>query len=648
MAHFTALQMILSHGLSSLTPFRDAMEVEQLDRGSSSEQEAVVLPPPPQPAAAPAAATSLLGPAPALPNFSTRADWLAQTLDSASFSTSTSTSTGPSSSAVSTPVMPELAEIHPELASMALAKEEFQSALQAMQEGRVPVAAAAPAQKLDLEAALQSLVHHLSRLQDLTLLHNSSTSKAPTPAALSRSPSAQQTPQSSAPTLPPPPSSLDTLGSIGLTASALKQSAREVVLAEQELLWSCVDDLLVQVSWLCRPLAAAAAAGSNNAGPAQSEPSTRQRRTSLESTSEYSVSDLLPVYTSPRPADPHSPEGHAPPPGYAVDEKRDHSSEAALPAGAADDDDDEKAQVELHHISSAVERLYGVSPQLANQRAAAPNNAATSSNTSKQELREAQLLRLGLAIERLSKGRLEDQRAVLAPTTTTAAATGKRRQTTPEQELDSIMDAMDKASAGSSMANQRVALSDRQTWLLVRARKTAQEAAQTYGIDSVFGQHLEPAELARRQHILDRTGHGRIASQDAPFSPPSASSESSSSADGTKERSKTPPSTTGRNTNRPSSAGGSGSGGGSLRKRFSQLIMGSGETSSQGAFADRQTNPFLCRSRARRLDLNESSGTDHPFASGSGDSSLDAAAPPLCRPRAQTYTAGQAQALARN
>lgn len=481
-----------------------------LERSQASEQQQ------------PTPSQASLGPVPTLPDFRTRDELLAQALgheQSADAGTLAAASD-------------QTAQIAPEMTSIEAAKQDFRTALKDLREGRM-AGKVGEAQRPELESSLASLIEHLERLEDLSRLN-----KPPTP-ALSRTSSQQPPSQATAP--------LDALDSLTLTASTLRQSAREVVLAEQELLWSRIDDLLVHVSWLCQA----------------NGPAPRQRRVSGMSSSEYSISDL-PIYTSPQP------DTHEAPPGYSTDEKLTNPSQSSH-SPRDQRLSDEKAEAELHNISSAIERLYSVSPQLANQRVAAPVIGSTSSGKSKKELREAQLVRLGMAIERLSKGRLDDQRAMLTP-----SASGKAKMT-PEQELDIIMQAMDKASSGSTMANQRVALSDRQISLLNRARKTAQEAAQAYGIDASFD-HLDKAEAARREHILGHTGIGRIHTQDAPsplVSPKLGKSDMLDDDSVAALRSPSPATTQPQASSSRSSYG-------SLRKRFSLFRINGGSNDSPG------------------------------------------------------------------
>lgn len=127
------------------------------------------------------------------------------------------------------------------------------------------------------------------------------------------------------------------------------------------------------------------------------------------------------------------------------------------------------------------------------------------------------------------------------------------------------------------MANQRVALSDRQISLLNRARKTAQEAAQAYGIDASFD-HLDKAEAARREHILGHTGIGRIHTQDAPsplVSPKLGKSDMLDDDSVAALRSPSPATTQPQASSSRSSYG-------SLRKRFSLFRINGGSNDSPG------------------------------------------------------------------
>lgn len=495
-----------------------------------------------------------LGPAPSLPTFSTRADLLAEAVAAEGPST---TNNGASVAVPSGQVLSS----DPQLASIQAAKHEFSSALRHLKSS----AGSSSAQDehsnkvAELTSALDALVKHLERLQDVSILHNHA--RTP-PAGLSTAAASGPMQPSEGTAAASPQDSDNTFQAISNTASTLKLSAREVVLAEQELLWSCVDDLLFQVAWLCRPQAV-----------------HQSNRQSIHSVSDYSIHDL-PLYSTPAQA--HSEHHPDAPPSYVHDDAKEEAGRDAPDHLVMTD---EKAQLELHGITTAIERLYSVSPQLSNQRVAPPDMSRASSSQAKQEVREAQLMRLGRAIERLSKGRLEDQRATFSPSasftpesfSSASSAKGKERQ--EEAELDRIMSAMDKAS-NASLANQRVALSDRQMLLLAHARQTAHDAAQAYGLSGDHTTaHRQPAapldrdELARREHILAHTGIGRIDSQDAPApllsDNPVRSFPESLSSDKQQQSAplnKQPP------PKRQSSSA-------ALRKRFSMLRMGSQDSS---------------------------------------------------------------------
>ena len=261
------------------------------------------------------------------------------------------------------------------------------------------------------------------------------------------------------------------------SGSSIPSSAfREVQQAEAELRWGRLDDLLAEVDALCRKPVEADAEPRASTSSVAMQPSTSastilnyrlsQRKASKEyerSMSDYSISDL-PIYsndgvhTSPQPPQYHDD-------GVDVaDEKTAHRAEPSRPSMS-----DEKMHYELDDLTSAIERLYVVSPQLANQRV----------HPNRQKSREMQLAKLGSAIERLSKGRLEDQRAQLPVASTSSVKVNKRRSMNAvedRKELDSLIDSIGKA-ANRNMANQRVTMSPRQLNLLEGTRKTVLEAS---------------------------------------------------------------------------------------------------------------------------------------------------------------------------
>jgi len=107
----------------------------------------------------------------------------------------------------------------------------------------------------------------------------------------------------------------------------------------------------------------------------------------------------------------------------------------------------EKMQRDLDSVSQAIERLYVVSPQLANQRV----------EPDRRLLRERQLAKLGNAIERLSQGRLDDQRAASIPLTDSAPESQAERSRREREAVDKLIERIDKA-ASRTLADQRVEL----------------------------------------------------------------------------------------------------------------------------------------------------------------------------------------------
>lgn len=197
---------------------------------------------------------------------------------------------------------------------------------------------------------------------------------------------------------------------------------------------------------------------------------------------------------------------------------------------------DEKMQSDLDRMTAAIERLHVASPQLANQRVEAISRSLNgSANKSIQidrlQLREMQLAKLGTAIERLSKGRLEEQRAVLGTSETlghingSSTKAGKERQAeNMQRSLDALLDSIDRA-ASRTMSDQRVSLTPRHGKAISDARTTARLAAE--GLRNRQDAHtdiktssfsaLDADERAFREQLLDEVGKGRLTSQDASF-----------------------------------------------------------------------------------------------------------------------------------
>lgn len=192
---------------------------------------------------------------------------------------------------------------------------------------------------------------------------------------------------------------------------------------------------------------------------------------------------------------------------------------------------DEKMQLDLDRMASAIERLYISAPQLANQRV----DPVRRNDESRQQLREMQLAKLGTAIERLCKGRMEDQRASLLHNESNPFATARSRSKSKEQDLkkeslDKLLDEIDNASA-RTLIDQRASMSSKHQNALAGARRTARLAAVS---DQQFGHafhcmftddcrlqadlNLEEDEIQFRDYLIESAGKGRLTSQDATFS----------------------------------------------------------------------------------------------------------------------------------
>ncbi|GAA5928185.1 putative polyadenylation protein [Sporobolomyces koalae] len=285
-------------------------------------------------------------------------------------------------------------------------------------------------------------------------------------------------------------------------------AAVEVECAERDLLWGRVDDLSERVRLLTRQRAGleapdtgrVTATESLNAsvgrGPefADLPWTTSGRQFSWDAASISS----LPTYQ-------HEHDLSSPPllPGYydrdlAADQKasidREEKVSASLSSGQASSMNNqlpsevairqsldnmpssrsEKMQRDLDSVSQAIERLYIVSPQLANQRV----------EPDRRLLRERQLAKLGNAIERLSQGRLNDQRAASIPLLASEPETQAEKSRREQKAVDLLIERIDKA-ASRTLADQRsLPLSDSR-------------------------------EAQRRENILGLTGKGRLAGQDA-------------------------------------------------------------------------------------------------------------------------------------
>ncbi|CAG8614635.1 1076_t:CDS:2, partial [Paraglomus occultum] len=125
--------------------------------------------------------------------------------------------------------------------------------------------------------------------------------------------------------------------------------------------------------------------------------------------------------------------------------------------------DNEKTRHDLDNVISAIERVYSVAPQLNNQRV----------ELSHRQTKELTAATLSTAIQRLSRGRYEEQRACF-------------NTVTKYQTLNRLVEQISK-SASRSFVDQRVELSPRQ---------------------------LRHIEAARLNCVIDRLGRNRMTDQD--------------------------------------------------------------------------------------------------------------------------------------
>ncbi|GAA6027295.1 hypothetical protein JCM8097_002568 [Rhodosporidiobolus ruineniae] len=331
-------------------------------------------------------------------------------------------------------------------------------------------------------------------------------------------------------------------------AATVVGAAREVEQAERELLWGRVDDLAERVRVLARRRAEGPEEGTEEAGEAEEQQADEQDREEKREGSVRSRSSSLYEADLPRyehQQQQHGAAGHLPPAyfiDYAPDEKEslaslDETDESQPPAftspspssayafpraagltvpasstaGAAtiararkvSTVPTEKMQRDLDNVTSAIERLYVVSPQLANQRV----------EPDRRLQRERQLAKLGNAIERLSQGRLEDQRAVPSPVVGgEEEETGAQRRRREQHALDRLLDQIDRA-ASRTLADQRVELNGKR-----------KEVLNSETANSAFEPLADKYEARRREYILAHTGKGRLAGQDAILQPSSSSS----------------------------------------------------------------------------------------------------------------------------
>lgn len=167
---------------------------------------------------------------------------------------------------------------------------------------------------------------------------------------------------------------------------------------------------------------------------------------------------------------------------YPVREVNGQAGGRTLPRTPVISSSDEKMQMDLDRMASAIERLYVSAPQLANQRVDAVNY---NNIEARQQMREKQLAKLGSAIERLCKGRLEDQRASLLhhnqnenlnnPFASSRSRSKSRERDLQKESLDRLLDEIDRAAA-RTLDGQRASMNSRQQNALIGARKTARLA----------------------------------------------------------------------------------------------------------------------------------------------------------------------------
>lgn len=256
-------------------------------------------------------------------------------------------------------------------------------------------------------------------------------------------------------------------------AAAVLDVAREVEQAERELLWGRIDDLSEQIRTLSQQKAQSLQQLVD--GDHQDIEELEHLAADHGSPYEPSISGMsdLPQYS-------HEQQHEFRPPAYDLDASWDDKSlrfSETLSEHSPSRDDmsikssapllhstsprtqrvrdrrissaaSEKMRRDLDSVSHAIERLYIVAPQLADQRVE-PDRARA---------RERQLAKLGNAIERLSVGRLEDQRAVATPTLDIdEQALQIRSKRRDDEALHHLIAQIDRA-ASRTLLDQRVDL----------------------------------------------------------------------------------------------------------------------------------------------------------------------------------------------
>ncbi|GAA5893750.1 hypothetical protein JCM5296_001124 [Sporobolomyces johnsonii] len=300
-------------------------------------------------------------------------------------------------------------------------------------------------------------------------------------------------------------------------ADSVAGALREVEQAERDLLWGRVDDLSERVRLLSRQRAEALREEEAEATtPDVNEKDDAEPWMPRSRDVAFDVASLSDLPTYSHDHDPAHHPAHLPPAYYtdfsALDEKEridwdvkpplspsvdQHASSSSLArpmtrSRKISSVNTEKMQRDLDSVSQAIERLYLVSPQLANQRV----------EPDRRLVRERQLAKLGNAIERLSQGRFEDQRAIPSPLVDEPESQIERRQK-DQAMLDRLIDQIDRA-ASRTLTDQRVELNGKRREIL-----NADTSNASYEPLS------DPREAKRREFILEHTGKGRLASQDA-------------------------------------------------------------------------------------------------------------------------------------
>ena len=220
---------------------------------------------------------------------------------------------------------------------------------------------------------------------------------------------------------------------------------REVERAERDLLWGRVDDLSEKVGQLCRDRAAVAVAQPHS----EAQADEKVQDWTVDAPFPDTEADL-PRYSTDH-FRPSFPPAYVEPASSSSDWEKPPPSPSTVRRSHAQPQHAEKMALDLESVSLAIERLYRVSPQLANQRV---------EPDARSLVRKSQLAKLGNAIERLSRGRLDDQRAAPSPfqlDPEQAQFKKARLERLNDTALDRLIDQIDKA-ASRTLSDQRVDL----------------------------------------------------------------------------------------------------------------------------------------------------------------------------------------------